>query len=337
MPRMRTPVERSTANLVSAGASFATERAVPRPRSISLEPPTHMLFPGFESRRVHAEGSTIFLRIGGAGPAVLLLHGFPETHLAWRKVAPRLSASHTIVAADLPGYGDSRMSRDSPHAAFDKRGMARTLVGAMSSLGFSRFAVVGHDRGARAAYRMALDYPDRIEGLAVCDVISTLDIAERTTYATARQMANWFWLAQREPVPERTIAADPRAYVTDIVKAWGGADAIEAEILDEYVRCFTDPDVVHAVCEEYRAGDTVDIENDRSDRAAGRKIACPMLVLWVQGGFASQFGDPVAIWKQWANDVRGTAIRGRHFMLEESPDDVAEQIESFLARMDAKG
>lgn len=253
--------------------------------------------------------------------------------MAWRKVAPRLSQIFTVVAADLPGYGESvGPPPDDRHEQFSKRRMARTLVDAMAALGITRFVVVGHDRGARVAYRMALDHPDRILGAAVLDVISNLDVADRVTYATARQMANWVWLAQPSPLPERTLSTDPRAYVTFILDAWGGAKAIEPEVVDTYVRTFSHPSSVHAICEEFRAGDTIDIENDRRDRQEGRRIACPMLALWVQGGFASDFGDPISIWQTWADDVTGQAIEGGHFMMEESPQQVADALEAFVAR-----
>jgi haloacetate dehalogenase len=291
-----------------------------------------MQFHDFHERRIVANGSTVFLKRAGDGPPVLLLHGFPETHLAWRKVAPRLSNAFTVLAADLPGYGASAGPEpDRWHERFSKRNLARTLVEALDILGIEQFIVVGHDRGARVAYRMALDYPDRITRLGVLDVISTLDVCERLTYATARQMANWFWLAQPSPFPEQMIAADPRTYVTHILDAWGGGEAVEPAVADEYVRAFSNPASIHAICEEFRAGDTVDIENDRRDRNEGRRVDCPMLVLWVRDGFASQFGDPITIWKQWADDVRGRAVPGGHFMMEESPEPVADALEIFAS------
>jgi haloacetate dehalogenase len=291
-----------------------------------------MRFQDFDERRIDANGSTVFLKHAGDGQAVLLLHGFPETHLAWRKIAPRLSKTFTVIAADLPGYGDSAGPEpDRRHERFSKRNLARTLVEALGGMGIQRFVVVGHDRGARVAYRMALDYPERIKGLGVLDVISTLDVSERLTYATARQMANWFWLAQPPPIPENTISADPRAYVTYILEAWGGRAAIEPAVVDEYVRAYSNPASIHAICEEFRAGDTADIQNDRRDRDEGRRVICPMQLLWVQDGFASQFGDPIAIWRQWADDVRGRPVPGGHFMMEESPDIVAGALETLAS------
>ena len=291
-----------------------------------------MQFHDFVERRIVANGSSVFLKCAGDGPPVLLLHGFPETHLAWRKVAPRLSSAFTVLAADLPGYGESAGPEpDRWHERFSKRNLARTLVEALDVLGIDQFVVIGHDRGARVAYRMALDYRDRIKRLGVLDVISTLDVSERLTYATARQMANWFWLAQPAPFPEQTIGADPRTYVMHILDTWGGRGPIEPAIADEYVRAFSNPASIRAICEEFRAGDTVDIDNDRRDRNEGRRVICPMLVLWVRDGFASQFGDPVAIWKQWADDVSGWAVPGGHFMMEDSPELVAGALETFAS------
>jgi len=293
--------------------------------------PVHVSLPLFEPRTLDVNGATVFLTIGGNGPPLLLLHGFPETHIAWRNVAPRLSAKFTVVAADLPGYGKSEgPASDDRHEPYSKRAMARTLVEAMAALGYPRFSVIGHDRGARVAYRMALDHPDRIAAVGVLDVIATLDVAERLTYATARQMATWFWLAQPPPLPENTIAANPRGYVTFVLEAWGGTSAIGPEAVDEYVRAFSQPRSIHAICEEYRAGDTVDIDIDRKDRDDGRHIACPLLCLWVEHGFAAQFGDPIEIWKRWASDVKGQSIGGGHFMMEESPEVIAAAIESFV-------
>ena len=289
-----------------------------------------MTFAEFERRHVVADATTVFVRVGGSGPPVLLLHGFPETHRAWAAVAPRLSTSFTVIAADLPGYGKTiGPTSDEHHERFSKRAIARTLVRTMTALGFERFAVVGHDRGARVAYRMALDHQDRITALSVLDVIPTLDVAERMTYAIARKMANWFWLAQPAPVPERTIGADPDSYVKYILDAWGGAHVIDPASVAQYVRSFEDPDRVHAVCEEYRA-DGIDLEHDRHDRRDGRRIACPVLALWADDGFVTDFGDPIAIWQAWANDVRGKTVHGGHFMMEESPTQIGELLRAFL-------
>ena len=293
------------------------------------------LFPGFEPVSVQAGDVNLCVRRGGAGAhAVLLLHGFPETHLAWRKVAPQLAQRFTVVAADLPGYGDSTgPDADGHHERYCKRAMASALVDGMSALGLSRFAVIGHDRGARVAYRMALDHPERITALGALDVVPTLEVAERLTYAAARQMMNWFLLAQPPSLPEQFLGSNPDRYLRYILDSWGGSDVIEEPVVEEYARCFRNRDVIHAICAEYRSGDSIDMDHDRDDRKAGRRICCPVLVLWAPHGLVPLFGDPVSIWQQWADDVQGEAMTtSGHFLMEESPRETAALIEQFLVR-----
>jgi haloacetate dehalogenase len=263
---------------------------------------------------------------------VLLLHGFPETSVAWRKIAPGLTEQFTIVAADLPGYGDSSLS----DAAIDngrvsKRSMAATLAETMAELDISTFAVVGHDRGARVAYRLALDHPERISAIAVLDVIPILDMADRMTYEAARQMGHWFWLAQSSTIPEALIGRDPDLYVRHIIEQWNGSQVIEREAVDEYIRCMRKLEVRRTMGAEYRA-DQLDLAHDRADRIAGRRIVCPLLVVWAQGGLVEQFGDPVAIWRKWADDVDGRALTAGHFLMEESPQELTALLVPFLAQ-----
>jgi haloacetate dehalogenase len=284
----------------------------------------------FSRERIDVAGASIFLRRAGNGPAVLLLHGYPETHMAWRKVAPDLAKEFTVVAADLPGYGDSTLSngvRDGGRVS--KRAMARVLADAMIQLGLPRFALVGHDRGARVAYRLALDSPERVAGIAALDVIPILEMADRLTYNAARQMAHWFWLAQSSTVPETLIGCDPESYLRYIIDAWGGTDAIDRDTEAEYLRCMRKPDVIAAIGAEYRA-DQLDLEHDRADRASGHRLACPVLALWAQGGLVEEFGDPLAIWRGWAERVSGHAIAGGHFMMEGSPQQTASLLARFL-------
>jgi haloacetate dehalogenase len=289
-----------------------------------------MTFDAFSRELVEAAAGTVLVRRAGSGPVVLLLHGYPETSLAWRAVAPALASEFTVVAADLPGYGDSTLA---PEALGDgrlsKRTMARVLADAMTVLGASRFAVVGHDRGARVAYRLALDLPERVRALAVLDVIPILDMAEGLTYEAARQMAHWFWLAQSSTAPETLVGLDPELYLRHIIEQWGGADVIEAAAVEEYLRCMRKPDVLRAMGAEYRA-DRLDLEHDRADRQAGRRIECPLLAVWARGGLTEQFGDPLAIWRNWAGQVGGGALAGGHFMMEESPEDLAAVLMPFL-------
>jgi haloacetate dehalogenase len=274
----------------------------------------------------------VLVRRAGRGPAVLLLHGFPETSVAWRKMAPELANLFTVIAADLPGYGDSRLS----DAAFDqgrisKRCMATTLVDVMTELDIPTFAVVGHDRGARVAYRLALEYPERISAIAALDVIPILDMADRMTYEAARQMGHWFWLAQSSTVPEALIGRDPDLYVRHIIEQWGGSQVIEREALDEYIRAMRKPDVRRTMGAEYRA-DQLDLAHDRADRMADRRIVCPLLAVWARGGLVEQFGDPLAIWRTWADDVDGRAVTAGHFLMEESPQEIAGLLVPFLRR-----
>jgi len=284
----------------------------------------------FSRERIAVSGATVFLRRAGSGPVVLLLHGYPETHVAWRKVAPLLARQFTVVAADLPGYGDSVLSndvRDSDRVS--KRVMARVLADVMTALGVSRFAVAGHDRGGRVAYRLALDFPERVAGAAILDVIPILEMADRLTYTSARQMAHWFWMAQPSTVPETLIGLDPSLYLRHIIDSWGGANVIDRDVFEEYLRCMRKPEVLAAIGAEYRA-DQLDLEHDRADRKLGRDITCPLMALWAQGGLVEEFGDPIAIWRAWAEPVSGQAIPGSHFLMEESPQQIAALLIPFL-------
>jgi haloacetate dehalogenase len=288
-----------------------------------------MTFDTFSREVVRVAAGTVAIRRAGSGPAVLLLHGYPETSLAWRKVAPDLANEFTVIAADLPGYGESTLSDDAmDDGRVSKRIMARALADVMTELGISQAAVIGHDRGARVAYRLALDYPERIRALAVLDVIPILDMAERLTYRAAREMGHWFWLAQPSTVPETLIGLDPDLYVRHIIEQWGGSDVIEREAIDEYVRCMQRPEVLRTMGAEYRA-DVLDLEHDRADRMGARRIACPLVVVWAQGGLTEQFGDPLAIWRKWADHVGGGPLAGGHFLMEGSPRELTVLVGPF--------
>jgi haloacetate dehalogenase len=244
-----------------------------------------MTFDTFSREIVDVAAGRVFIRRAGRGPAVLLLHGYPETSLAWRKVAPELASEFTVIAADLPGYGDSILSDDAlEDGRNSKRTMGRALADVMSELGISQFAVVGHDRGARVAYRLALDQPERIHAVAVLDVIPILEMAGRLTYEAARQMGHWFWLAQSSTVPETLIGRDPDLYVRHIIDEWGGSDFMERETVDEYIRCMRKPEVLRTMGAEYRA-DRLDLEHDQADWRAARRIACPLLAVLGEGRF----------------------------------------------------
>lgn len=281
------------------------------------------MFTGF-TKETSSAGVT-YVR-SGAGQPILLLHGFPQTHVAWHRVAPRLAQQFTVVAADLPGYGDSRAPAD----GYGKREAGRALVRLMRELGLRRFAVVGHDRGARVAYRMALDQPGAISHLGVLDIVPTLDVAQAMSYPLALEMANWFVLAQPAPFPE-TLLTDP--YVNHILDAWAGkAGAITDEARAAYTAQFASAAVRHAVCEDYRAAAGADLEHDRADRAAGRRIECPVLALWSAHDIAARYFDPLAAWRRWAGEVHGRALDCGHFLMEEASDAVAGAIEALLAK-----
>ena len=274
--------------------------------------------------------------MGGSGPPLLLLHGYPESHLMWHAAAPVLAERHTVVAADLAGYGASfRPAPAADHVPHGKRAMAADQVEAMAALGFERFAVAGHDRGGRVAYRMALDHPERVERLAVLDIAPTGEVWRRADRAFARGYWHWTFLSQPAPLPERLIGGDPQGYFDLHVRAGlglgGEPGRYPAAVIDVYRRALDDPAAVEAMCEDYRAGASVDAEYDDADAAAGRRIGCPVLVLWAARGALPRFyGDVLDVWRPWAPDVRGAAIDGTHFFPEDRPEETAAALVAFL-------
>jgi len=294
------------------------------------------LFRDFEARELPTSRGNLRAMIGGTGPPVLLMHGYPQTHLMWHAVAPLLAESHTVVATDLAGYGDSLRPAPAPdHQPHSKRAMALDQVAAMTHLGFDRFAVVGHDRGGRVAYRMTLDHPDRVERLAVLDIVPTAEVWRRADAAFARAYWHWGFLAQPAPLPERLITADPQAYFDLHVRGSLGLGAepgrYPAEVMAAYRELLDDPTLVQAVCEDYRAGASIDIEHDDADLAAGRRIDCPTLVLWgTRGALPRLYGDVIDVWRPWAPDVRGAAIDASHFLAEDRPQETADALLAFL-------
>lgn len=292
----------------------------------------------FATAEFETDETTIFVRRGGAadGPPILLLHGFPQTHLMWRHVAPRLARHFTVVCADLRGYGRSGCPASTDdHAPYAKRAMARDMVDVMACLGFSRFAVVGHDRGGRVAYRLALDHPDRVTRCAVLDIVPTAAAWERADDRFAVGYWPWSLLAQPEPLPERLIAGAADAIVDDALGKWGSpASAFPADVRDAYVNALADPVHAHAICEEYRAAATLDRAHDDEDRAVGRRITCPLLVLWSAHGplsmwYAAESG-PLALWRPLSADVQGHAIDGGHFFPEDAPEETSAALMRFL-------
>jgi haloacetate dehalogenase len=291
----------------------------------------------FEALEIETGEARIFVRQSGSGSPILLLHGFPETHLMWRHVAPLLARNFTVICADLRGYGCSSCPPSTPdHAPYAKRTMAQDMIIVMERLGFPRFAVAGHDRGGRVAYRMALDNPKRIDRVAVLDVLPTGTVWSRADAKFALAYWPWIFLAQPEPLPERALAAAAEAVVDNALHTWGTSSAVfPAEVRAAYVQALRDPQHIHAICEEYRAAATLDRQHDADDQSAGRRIACPLLALWsAQGALDTWYataGGPLALWRAWGEDVQGHPVEGGHFFPEEAVQQTFEALGQFFA------
>ena len=284
---------------------------------------------GFVSRSVKTTGGHIHVARGGSGPPLLVLHGYPQTHVMWHAVAPALADTHTVVCPDLRGYGTSSKPASEPgHATYSKRALAQDMVEVMRQLGFERFAVAGHDRGGRVAHRLALDHSDAVERVAFLDIVPTLDVFEAVDASVAMGTYHWFFLSQTFDLPERLIGADPAFFLRWHLRSWsGGIDGFFApEAVAEYERAFSDPATIHATCEDYRAGATIDLEHDRADR--DRKLTCPAHVVW---GARTKPDDLVAVWRQRAEDVTGESLDAGHFLVEERPADVARLLAEFFS------
>jgi len=291
------------------------------------------LFPGFERKRIRTAGATIHLVHGGDGPPVLLLHGYPETHVMWHKIAPSLARRYSVVCPDLRGYGDSSKPKGLPdHSNYSKRAMANDMAEVMSALGHRSFHVVGHDRGARVAHRLARDHGARVRSLTVLDISPTLKMYESTNKDFATAYYHWFFLIQKPPLPEMLLAGRVPHYILGrIGRGRSGLKYFSKAAQREYVRCFRDPRTIHATCEDYRAAATIDLEHDRKDLR--RKIRMPVLVLWGKQGVIERFFRPLADWREVASDVRGRAIDCGHFLPEEAPRETLQEIERFLAKL----
>jgi haloacetate dehalogenase len=293
--------------------------------------PQEALFPGFRVVKAPGAGAEVHAVVGGHGPPLLLLHGYAQTHALWHKIAPRLSRQFTVVCADLRGYGDSgKPPSDESHTAYSKREMAKDAVALMKHLGHERFRLAGHDRGARVAHRLVMDHRQVVERLAVLDIAPTLAMYQQTNMAFARAYWHWFFLIQKSPIPETMIGHDPAGYLALKMRDRGmGADPFDPRAWAEYVRCFT-PEAIHATCEDYRAASTIDLAHDQADRDAGKRVACPLLVLWGANGVIERCFDALAEWRRVATDVRGKPLPCGHYLPEEVPDLVAEEFESFF-------
>jgi haloacetate dehalogenase len=284
-------------------------------------------FPGFERRRIATSGAEINLVSGGTGPPLLLLHGYPQTHLMWRKLATRLAAEFTVVVPDLRGYGDSAKSPAGPdNAGYSKRALALDQVETMAALGFERFAVAGHDRGARVAHRLARDHPERIERLVLLDIVPTLHRFETIDQKAATSSWHWFFLIQGGGLPERLIGADPEFFLRHMLRE---PAVFEPEAFAEYLRCFRNPETIRATCDEYRAGASIDLVHDRADR--GRRVAMPLLVLWGERSSQGSGYDVLAVWREYAETVSGHGIDSGHFLPEEAPEETYRALRGFFA------
>ncbi len=289
------------------------------------------MFDGFGLATLDAGGVPIRARIGGSGPLLLLLHGNPQTHVMWHKVAPRLAERFTVIATDLTGYGMSgKPASTADHAAYSKRAMARDQIAVMRKLGHDRFMVAGHDRGGRVAYRMALDHPDVVQKIAVLDIIPTGTSFERGGREFALGYYHWFFFAQPAPLPERLIGADPDWFWRWHTTRGPSTEFFTAEALEDYLRCFRNPETVRAICEDYRAAASIDCDHDAEDRRAGRRIACPLLALWGRRAKLEAWYDTLAVWREWADDVRGRALHCGHYLAEEVPEETAAELLGFF-------
>jgi haloacetate dehalogenase len=286
-----------------------------------------ILFPGFRTFDVNAGGINIHGVVGGSGPPVLLLHGYPQTHAIWHKVAPELARRFTVIATDLTGYGDSaKPQSDGAHTPYTKAAMARDQILAMQGLGFNSFHLVGHDRGGRVAHRMALDFPGAIHTLTVLDIAPTLHMYANTSDAFARAYWHWFFLIKAAPVPETMIGAGPEFFLRQhMSRGLAGTALFHETAFGEYVRCFKKPATIHAACEDYRASATTDLRQDAAD--FGRlHIKAPVLALWGSQGAVGKCFDVLASWREWADDVRGEAVDSGHYIPEEAPEALLEKL-----------
>ncbi|OKH26811.1 alpha/beta hydrolase [Hydrococcus rivularis NIES-593] len=284
----------------------------------------------FQQKIIDTTEAQINTFTAGKGFPLLLLHGYPQTHYMWHKIAPRLVEDFTVIIADLRGYGDSSKPQGKPdHSNYSKRAMARDWVEIMSQLGYEEFYLVGHDRGARVAHRLTLDYPEKVKKLAVLDIIPTYDLYQTTDKEFASAYYHWFFLIQPYPLPETLIGANPEYFLRHCLQSWSkDFSAFTPDALAEYIRCFSDPATIHATCEDYRAGATIDLIDDEADLA--KKITCPFLVLWGEQGIIGRKYDVLEIWKRKAIAVKGNAINCGHFLPEEAPEETYSAIREFF-------
>ena len=289
------------------------------------------MFERFENLQIDANGTTINLVKGGSGPPILMLHGYPQTHAMWNKIAPRLAEDFTVVCPDLRGYGDSaKVEGDPDHINYSKRVMAQDQVDVMQNLGFEQFYLVGHDRGGRVSHRLTKDHPDNVVKLVTLDIIPTRTMFQIVNKDFATNTYHWFFLIQPYDFPERVIGADPEFYAGRGFNRVKDADTVfTPEALNDYLRCFNNPGTIHAVCEDYRAGASIDLVHDDADFE--QKVNCPMLAMWSSTGYVGRTQDVLKIWQNYATDVRGKSLTCGHYIAEEMPDEAYAAIKEFLS------
>ena len=289
------------------------------------------MFDNFEKMQIRTTSTTINLVKGGSGPPVLLLHGYPQSHTMWHKIAPSLAENFTVVATDLRGYGDSgKPSGDNEHLNYSKRHMAKDQVEVMQYLGFNSFYLVSHDRGARVAHRLTKDNPDRVNKLITLDIVPTRHMFTNVNKDMATSSYHWFFLIQPYDFPERVIGANPDYFIRSRFMKEKNADTtFTLEAVNEYVRCFNNPDAIHAMCEDYRAGASIDLTHDEQDYT--NKITCPHLALWSATGYVGRTQNVIDVWKEYSEDVTGHSLNCGHYMAEELPEETYEAVNNFLS------
>lgn len=297
------------------------------------------LFPGFETRRFKTRDAEIFARLGGDGPPLFLLHGYPQTHVIWHLVAPELAKHFRLIICDLRGYGSSSVPPTDPeHVNYSKRAMGRDIIDIAGELGLDCFFLCGHNRGGRVGYRLALDHPDRVKRLVLLDIVPTYDMWNRLNRDLAMKTFHWSFLAQPAPWPEDVIGRNPPCWLEQCLERWSGSGRLQVfdpRAMAHYREFFEQPERLHATCEDHRAGATCDFDADEADYIAGSRITCPTAVFWGARGIPSQTEGPLPIWHEWAERVEGRAIESGHFLAEEAPDETAKAIIEFLNRRDA--
>jgi haloacetate dehalogenase len=291
-----------------------------------------IFFEGFSLEYVKVSDGMIRLRRGGSGPPLLLLHGNPQTHAMWNAVAPELAKDFTVICPDLRGYGRSlKPPATADHAPYAKKAMARDMVEMMAHFGHTRFRIGSHDRGARVAHRLAIDFPERVERLAVLDIVPTIEHFERADMKFGLSYYHWFWFAQPHPFPENLISEAPESWFMVHTTRGGPSNFFHPEALADYLACARNPQMIRGMCEDYRAAASIDLEHDRASRTAGEKIQCPVMALWGAKGPIGKWYDPVGIWRQYSTeDVTGSEVASGHYLAEEAPADVLKHFRAFF-------